>query len=105
MSTSTESEQTSAPPAPDMAWIPDGTFLMGSDRHYPEEAPAHEVSVDGFWIDRFTVTNADFARFVQKTGHVTVAEKVPDPDAYPGARPELLVPASTVFRAPSHRVD
>ena len=49
------------PPAPNMAWIPGGTFLMGSDDHYPEEAPAHEVTVDGFWIDRFTVTNAEFA--------------------------------------------
>ncbi len=93
------------PPAPNMAWISGGTFLMGSDRHYSEEAPAHEVAVDGFWIDRFTVTNAEFARFVRKTGYVTVAEQAPDPEAYPGAKPELLVPASTVFRAPAHRVD
>ena len=61
MSTSTEPGQTSAPPAPNMARIPGGSFLMGSDHHYPEEAPAHEVTVDGFWIDRFTVTNAEFA--------------------------------------------
>ena len=61
MSTSTEPGQTSAPPAPNMAWIPGRTFLMGSDRHYPEEAPAREVAVDGFWIDRFTVTNAEFS--------------------------------------------
>jgi hypothetical protein len=78
---------------------------MGSDRHYPEEAPAHQVSVGGFWIDRHTVTNAEFARFVHKTGHVTVAERPPDPADYPRARPELLVPASTVFRSPPHRVD
>ena len=52
-----------------------------------------------------TVTNAEFARFVRKTGHVTVAEQAPDAADYPGARPELLVPASTVFRAPSRRVD
>ncbi|HEV2929178.1 MAG TPA: formylglycine-generating enzyme family protein [Propionibacteriaceae bacterium] len=84
---------------------PGGTFLMGSDRHYPEEAPAHQVSVDGFWIGRHTVTNAEFARFVHKTGHVTVAERPPDPADYPRARPELLVPASTVFRSPPHRVD
>jgi formylglycine-generating enzyme len=88
-----------------MVWIPGGTFLMGSDHHYPEEAPAHQVTVGGFWIDRHTVTNAEFARFVRKTGHVTVAEQAPDPAAYPGARPELLVPASTVFRVPPHRVD
>ena len=49
-----------APRAGDtMAWIPGGTFLMGSDAHYPEEAPAHRVTVSGFWIDRHTVTNAD----------------------------------------------
>jgi len=78
---------------------------MGSDRHYPEEAPAHQVSVGGFWIDRHTVTNAEFARFVHKTGHVTVAERPPDPADYPGARPELLVPASTVFRSTPDRVD
>ena len=73
---------------------------MGSDDHYPEEAPAHKVTVEGFWIDRHTVTNAEFARFVARTGHVTVAERAPDPADYPGARPELLVAASTVFRQP-----
>jgi formylglycine-generating enzyme required for sulfatase activity len=44
-----------------MVWIPGGAFLMGSDHHYPEEAPAHQVTVDGFWIDRHPVTNAEFA--------------------------------------------
>jgi formylglycine-generating enzyme len=92
-------------PGPDMVRVPGGTFLMGSDHHYPEEAPAHEVTVDGFWIDRHTVTNAEFARFVRKTGHVTVAERPADPADYPGARPELLVPASTVFQSPGHPVD
>ena len=92
-------------PPPGMVWIPGGTFLMGSDDHYPEEAPAHRVMVDGFWIDRHTVTNAEFTRFIRKTGYVTVAERAPDPADYPGARPELLVPASTVFRRPAHRVD
>jgi formylglycine-generating enzyme required for sulfatase activity len=89
----------------DMAWIPSGTFTMGSDRHYPEEAPAHRVSVGSFWIDRFAVTNADFARFVEETGHVTVAERPADPVDYPGAKPELLVPSSVVFRKAPHRVD
>jgi sulfatase modifying factor 1 len=91
--------------AKEMAWIPGGTFMMGSDHHDSEEAPAHRVSVDGFWIDRHPVTNAEFARFVRKTGHVTVAERAPDPADYPGARPESLVPASMVFCAPPHRVD
>ena len=94
-----------AQPGPDMVWVPGGTFLMGSDDHYPEEAPAHQVTVDGFWIDRHAVTNAEFARFVRATGHLTVAERAPDPADYPGARPELLVPASTVFRNPGHPVD
>jgi formylglycine-generating enzyme required for sulfatase activity len=46
-----------------MAEIAGGTFRMGSDVHYPDERPAHDVTVDGFWIDRCTVTNADFAAF------------------------------------------
>jgi formylglycine-generating enzyme len=79
--------------------------MMGSDSHYPEEAPAHKVRVDGFWIDRFTVTNRQFAQFVAETGHVTGAEQAPDPADYPGAKPEMLIPASTVFVAPTRRVD
>jgi sulfatase modifying factor 1 len=88
-----------------MAWIPSGTFLMGSDRHYPEEAPAHRVTVDGFWIDRTPVTNDDFARFIAATGYVTLAECAPRAEDYPGAKPEALVPASVVFRQPTHAVD
>jgi len=61
------------PPFPNMVWIPGGTFLMGSDKHYPEEAPAHGVTVDGFWMDRYTVTNEEFRRFVEGTKHVTSA--------------------------------
>jgi len=78
---------------------------MGSDEHYPEEAPAHSVVVDGFWMDRHTVTNADFRRFVEATGHVTVAERPANPADYPGAKAELLAPSSVVFRKPPHRVD
>ena len=88
-----------------MVWIPGGTFLMGSDKHYSEEAPAHNVTVDGFWIDQYTVTNDDFRRFVEATKHVTVAERAPNPADYPGAKLELLVPASVVFQKPPHRVD
>jgi formylglycine-generating enzyme len=92
-------------PATDgMAWIPGATFLMGSDRHYPEEAPARAVTVDGFWIDPRPVTNREFARFVRKTGHVTVAERAPDAADYPGAKPEMLVPFSAVFVPPGRRV-
>ncbi|WP_246371176.1 formylglycine-generating enzyme family protein [Marilutibacter penaei] len=82
---------------PGMAWIEGGAFLMGSDQHYPEEAPAHRVSVGGFWIDRHCVTNDEFARFVEATGHVTKAEQPADPADYPGADPALLAPASVVF--------
>jgi len=68
-----------------MVWIPGGEFAMGSDHHYPEEAPVHRASVDGFWMDRCAVTNRDFARFVEETGHVTVAERPPDAADYPDA--------------------
>jgi formylglycine-generating enzyme required for sulfatase activity len=67
------------PPSENAVWIPGGTFLMGSDAHYPEEAPAHKVSVRGFWMDRHTVTNREFARFALATGHVTLAERPADP--------------------------
>ena len=61
-------------PRPEMVFIPGGEFTMGSDHHYQEEKPAHRVRVDGFWIDKTPVTNAEFARFVKATGHVTFAE-------------------------------
>lgn len=93
------------PPTKDMVWIPGGTFLMGSNDHYLEEAPAHKVAVNGFWMDKYTVTNDQFQRFVKATGYVTSAERTPNPDDYPGAQPELLVPASVVFQRPSQRVD
>ena len=88
-----------------MVWIQGGTFLMGSDSHYPEEAPAHRVQVDGFWMDRFTVTNDDFERFVAATGYVTLAERPANPADYPGARPELLAPSSCMFKKPAGPVD
>ncbi|MDU0364335.1 formylglycine-generating enzyme family protein [Rhizobium sp. 25PS6] len=88
-----------------MVWIPDGTFLMGSDSHYAEEAPAHRVCVDGFWMDASTVTNRDFKRFVTATGYVTLAERPANPDDYPGARPEMLSPSSTMFKKPAGQVD
>ena len=93
------------PPFEGMVWIPGGDFLMGSNNHYREEAPAHEVSVNGFWMDQFAVTNAQFARFVDATGYVTSAERPPNPADYPGAKPEMLVPASVVFQKPRQRVD
>jgi formylglycine-generating enzyme required for sulfatase activity len=88
-----------------MVRIPGGTFRMGSDEHYPEEAPAHRVSVGPFWMDRHAVTNADFRRFVAATGHVTLAERPANPDDYPGAKPELLAPSSVMFRKADGPVD
>src|SRR4029453_2341958 len=89
----------------DMVWLPGGTFRMGSDQHYPEEAPVHRVTVDGFWIDRTPVTNRQFRKFVEATGHVTVAEIPPDPKDYPGALPHMLFAGSLVFTKPKHVVD
>ncbi|WP_248711076.1 formylglycine-generating enzyme family protein [Sediminicoccus sp. KRV36] len=71
---------------------------MGSDVHYAEEAPAHRVRVNAFWMDETTVTNAQFASFVAATGYVTVAERRLDPAMYPGARPRDLKPGGLVFR-------
>ncbi len=90
-----------------MTWsgFPGGAFRMGSDRHYPEEAPAHHVSVDGFWIDRTPVTNAQFKQFVRATGHVTFAERTPDAKDYPNALPHMLFAGSLVFTPPRHPVD
>jgi formylglycine-generating enzyme len=88
-----------------MVHIPGGTFRMGSDRHYPEEAPVHHVTVDAFWIDRTPVTNAAFRDFVRATGHVTVAERKPDPKDYPGALPHMLKAGSLVFKPPKGPVD
>jgi formylglycine-generating enzyme len=88
-----------------MLELPGGTFTMGSDRFYPEEAPARNVSVDAFWIDRHPVTVAEFRRFVNATGHETWAEKAPVAADYPDADPEALVPGSLVFQKTAGPVD
>ena len=92
-------------PGPDMVWIPSRTFAMGSDVHYPEERPVHTVQVDGFWIDKYPVTNARFATFVDATGYITTAEVPPDASDYPDARPEMLYAGSVVFVKPLGFVD
>lgn len=92
-------------PFENMLWIPGGTFRMGSNRHYPEEAPEHPRTVAGFWIDKYPVTNSQFMQFVESTGYVSVAERVPDKKLYPGALPHMLVPSSVVFRQPSRAVN
>jgi sulfatase modifying factor 1 len=88
-----------------MVWIPGGTFRMGSEDFYPEERPFHEVSVDGFWMDCCEVTNQQFARFVEATGYVTLAERPLNPADFPGAAPENLVPGSMLFRKTGGPVD
>jgi sulfatase modifying factor 1 len=93
------------PPADGMVWNPGGAFLMGSNDHYPEEAPAHSVTVSGFWMDAHAVTNAEFRRFVEATGYVTLAERPVDIADYPGAKPELLEPSAVVFRKTAGPVD
>jgi len=92
-------------PHGDMVHLPGGVFTMGSDRHYPEEKPAHKVRVGPFRMDRYAVTNRQFAEFVAATGHVTLAEKPADPADYPGADPALLVPSSIVLVPPAGQVD
>jgi sulfatase modifying factor 1 len=85
-------------PAEGMAQSFGGTFRMGSDAHYPEERPAHDVTVDGFGIDRCAVTSADFAALRVATGYVTFAERPLGPELYLGARPEPLTPPSRPVR-------
>jgi len=98
-------EQPQRTASSNMIYVPGGTFRMGSDKHYPEEAPAHRVTVHGFWIDPTPVTNREFRRFVNETGYVTFAEIAPDPKDYPGALPHMLKAASLVFTPPNTPVD
>ena len=93
-------------PSPDgMVWIPGGTFWMGCEGcGMPDALPTHVVSVAGFWMDRTPVTNVEFARFVNETGYVTVAERPLDPREFPGVPADALVPGSAVFRATASAV-
>lgn len=88
-----------------MVWIPGGTFMMGTDDASLNDAgPRHEVTLDGFWVDKTEVTNRQFEAFVKATGYVTVAEQKPDPKDFPDAPPDLLVPGSIVFTPPDRKV-
>ena len=87
-----------------MTALPGGTFWMGSNEHYPEEAPARQVHVDGFAIDQNPVTNRAFARFVEATGHVTLSETAPSAAGYPEADPDMLKPGSSLFIRPQRPV-
>ena len=88
-----------------MAWVCGGEFWMGSDHpQFRDARPVHRVRVDGFWIDKTEVTNAQFSEFVRSTGHVTVAEKAPRAEDFPGAPAENLVAGSVVFAPPATAV-
>jgi formylglycine-generating enzyme len=94
------SAEANAPPG--MVWIPGGDFWRGSENpKMPDARPRHRVTVDGFYMDRDAVTNAEFNRFVEATGYVTVAEKTPLAKDFPGAPPENLVAGSVVFHPPA----
>ena len=80
-----------------MVLVPGGSFLMGGTEFYPEERPVRPAEVDELFFDEHPVTNAAFRRFVKDTGHVTVAERAPAAEDFPGADPTDLVPGSQVF--------
>jgi len=100
---------------PGMVWIPAGEFTMGTDDEHamPNERPAHRVRVDGLWMDEHDVTNAEFARFVEATGYLTVAERPVDweelkqqvPPGTPKPPDEMLLPGSLAFTPPDGPVD
>ncbi|MAT15379.1 MAG: sulfatase-modifying factor protein [Planctomyces sp.] len=88
-----------------MVWISGGEFQMGiEDRRFRDTTPVHRVKVDGFHIDKTEVTNAQFAEFVEATGYVTVAERTPTAEEFPGAPPENLVAGSVCFSPPEGEV-
>jgi formylglycine-generating enzyme len=87
-----------------MVYIPGGTFWMGSEKGGPDERPVREVTLDGFWMDKHPVTNRQFERFIRESGYVTIAERRPDPEDFPGVPAELLVPGSVVFSPPPGEV-
>ncbi len=64
----------------DMVLVEGGTFTMGTNESeaYDHERPAHQVEVDGFYMDCSEVTNRQFKAFIDATGYITVAERKPD---------------------------
>ena len=98
----------SRPPGPDpdgMIWIPAGEFSMGTQEPmFTDTRPIHRVALNGFWMDETEVTNEQFSAFVRATGYVTVAERKPRAEDYPGVPPEKLVAGSIVFSPPKDAV-
>jgi formylglycine-generating enzyme required for sulfatase activity len=97
-----------------MVWLPGGEFSMGAAdapdmndvgmKATEDSRPVHRVYVDGFWMDKTDVTNQQFAAFVKATSYITIAERKPRAEDYPGAPPENLVAGSIVFSPPDHPV-
>ena len=97
-----------------MVWISGGEFSMGAQdapdmndvamHATTDSRPIHRVYVDGFWMDKTDVTNEEFAKFAEATSYVTVAERKPRAEDFPGAPPENLVAGSVVFSPPDHSV-
>ncbi len=88
-------------PDRDQVQISAGVFQMGSAEFYEEEGPVHQVHVAAFSIDRYDVTNAEFARFVATTHYVTDAERAPDRKDYPEIPADKLVAGGAVFTSPT----
>lgn len=86
--------------ATEQMWVPGGRFILGSNTHYHEEAQARKATVEGFWIDRHEVTNAQFRAFTNATGYKTLAERGLDPKTFPGLPESMYRPGSTVFEIP-----
>ena len=84
-----------------MVWLDGGTYSMGSSDFYPEEGPVNDVEVNGFWIDKYEVSNGQFAKFVEETNYQTVAERQLNPDDFPGIPADQLKPGSVVFIMPT----
>jgi len=97
-----------------MLWISGGEFSMGaqdaSDMNHvgmmatTDSRPVHRVYVDGFFMDKTDVTNSAFEKFVNATGYLTVAERKPRAEDFPGAPPENLIAGAVVFSPPDHPV-
>ncbi|MGZ4987948.1 MAG: formylglycine-generating enzyme family protein [Limisphaerales bacterium] len=85
----------------DMVWVPPGKFMMGSTNGQTDEVPVHELTMDGFWMDKTEVSNEQFEKFVKATSYVTVAERKPDPKDFPGVPEENLVAGAIVFSPPT----
>ncbi|MDB4199067.1 formylglycine-generating enzyme family protein [Polaribacter sp.] len=92
-----------------MVWVKGKTFLQGAKQSdnfaMLREKPAHEVKVDGFFIDATEVTNKQFKQFVAATKYITIAERPIDWEEMKKQLPKntrkphdsILQPGSLIF--------